>query len=76
MNFASSPPVTVPEPQTAPWKWGVCWLMFLATLLNYMDRQALANTAPFIMEEFDLNKEGYGRVELAFGLAYGMATAA
>ncbi len=44
--------------------------MFLATMLNYMDRQALANSAPFIMDEFGLTNGGYGRVELAFGLAF------
>jgi ACS family hexuronate transporter-like MFS transporter len=59
--------------RTASWKWGVCWLMFLATMLNYMDRQALANTAPFVMAEFELNNEDYGRVELAFGLAFAVS---
>jgi ACS family hexuronate transporter-like MFS transporter len=57
----------------APWKWGVCWLMFAATMLNYMDRQAMGSTAPFVKAEFKLDNEGYGRVELAFGLAYGIA---
>src|SRR5262245_13744684 len=61
------------ERRTAPWKWGVCWLMFAATMLNYMDRQALGSTSPFVKAEFKLDNEGYGRVELAFGLAYGIA---
>jgi ACS family hexuronate transporter-like MFS transporter len=58
------------EPRTACWKWGICWLMFLATMLNYMDRQALGNTAPFVMAEFKMSREDYGRVERAFGYAY------
>jgi ACS family hexuronate transporter-like MFS transporter len=62
--------------KTAAWKWGICWLMFLATMLNYMDRQALANTAPFVMVEFKLSKEDYGRVELAFGLAFAVSQVA
>jgi len=24
------------------WAWGICWLMFASTALNYMDRQAVA----------------------------------
>jgi ACS family hexuronate transporter-like MFS transporter len=59
--------------RTAPWKWGICWLMFLATMLNYMDRQALGNTSPFLMREFNLNEEGYGRVEKYFGYAYAVS---
>src|SRR5262245_4186182 len=73
MNVTDSPSVADVAPRTALWKWGVCWLMFAATMLNYMDRQALGSTAPFVKEEFRLDNEGYGRVELAFGLSYGIA---
>src|SRR5262245_24506351 len=58
---------------TAPWKWGVCWLMFAATMLNYMDRQPLGSASPFVTEEFRIDNEGYARAEVAFGLAYGIA---
>ena len=61
------------EPRTPLWKWGICWLMFAATMLNYMDRQAMANTSSFIMREFGLNEEGYGRIEKYFGYAYAVA---
>jgi ACS family hexuronate transporter-like MFS transporter len=27
--------------RVAPWKWGVIWLLFLATVINYMDRQTM-----------------------------------
>ncbi|MBY0522686.1 MAG: MFS transporter [Gemmataceae bacterium] len=55
-----------------PWRWGVVWLMFLATLINYMDRQVLGSTNEHIKNEFGLNEEGYGWVEFWFGLAYGL----
>ena len=28
------------------WAWGICWLMFASTVLNYMDRQAIALVGP------------------------------
>ena len=54
------------------WKWWVCGLLLLATMINYMDRQALGSTAGFIKEDFRLTEEGYGWVEFWFGLAYGL----
>jgi ACS family hexuronate transporter-like MFS transporter len=32
-------PVPAVAGRLAPWKWGVVWLLFLATVINYMDRQ-------------------------------------
>lgn len=44
--------------------------MFLATTLNYMDRQTMGSTAKFIKDEFQLNEEGYGRLEFYFGISF------
>jgi ACS family hexuronate transporter-like MFS transporter len=55
-----------------PWRWRVVWLMFLATMLNYMDRQALGATSEFVKHEFRLGEEGYGWLEFWFGIAYGL----
>lgn len=52
------------------WKWWVCGLLLLATTINYMDRQTLANAAVRIVNEFKLSKEQYGDLELAFGWAF------
>jgi len=52
------------------WKWWVCGLLLLATTINYMDRQTLANVAVRISNEFKLSKEQYGDLELAFGWAF------
>src|SRR5262245_27237452 len=46
--------------------------MFLATMLNYMDRQALGATSEFVKDEFRLDEEGYGWLEFWFGIAYGL----
>src|SRR5882672_10857547 len=63
-----------PNPPAAidPWRWRVVWLMFLATMINYMDRQALGATSQLVMDEFRLTEKGYGWVEFWFGLAYGL----
>lgn len=42
----------------------------LASAINYMDRQTLANAAVRISEEFDLSNEQYGNVEAVFGYAF------
>ena len=48
----SSPVAGSPPPAVAPWRWGVVWLLFLATMLNYMDRLALNNTQRYLLPEF------------------------
>jgi ACS family hexuronate transporter-like MFS transporter len=42
----------------------------LATLLNYMDRQALAVTLPTLKEQFHLTESRVGMVEGCFGFAF------
>jgi ACS family hexuronate transporter-like MFS transporter len=58
------------------WKWWVCGLLFLATTLNYMDRQTLAQTSKRILEEFALNESHYGWLEGGFGIAYAVGAVA
>jgi MFS transporter, ACS family, aldohexuronate transporter len=54
------------------WRWRLVWLMFLATMINYMDRQTLGSTAAYIKGEFQLNEKGYAYLEFWFGLSYGL----
>jgi ACS family hexuronate transporter-like MFS transporter len=56
--------------RSATWKWSVCGLLLLATMLNYMDRQTLAQTATDIQRELGLNDAQYGTLEFGFGLAF------
>src|SRR4051794_9878976 len=39
-------------PAIARWRWGVVWLLFFATLINYMDRNALNNSERYLLAEF------------------------
>jgi MFS family permease len=64
-------PVPIAAGRVAPWKWGVVWLMFLATVINYMDRMTVNSTSDFLMREFGLDEHGYARVEMAFALSFG-----
>src|SRR5260370_19594137 len=52
------------------WKWWVCGLLLLATMVNYMDRLTLNLLAPRIMGDLGLSKLDYGRIEAAFALAF------
>ena len=59
-----------PSSPQRPWRWWVSGLLLLATMLNYMDRQTLANLSVRITDELALSQERYGDLELAFGWAF------
>jgi ACS family hexuronate transporter-like MFS transporter len=65
-------------PEPVSWRiWAACLLMLLATALNYMDRQALAQQASDVQAELMLTNEDYGKLEFWFGIAFavgGVAT--
>ena len=48
-------------------------LVFLATIINYLDRQTLSVLAPMLREEFGMTNVTYSRVTFAFLLAYTIA---
>lgn len=43
---------------------------FIATVINYLDRQALSVAAPILRLQFQLSNEAYARILFAFLLAY------
>ena len=62
-----------PRARPASWKWWVCGLLLLASTINYMDRQTLANAAVRITTQFHLSQEQYGNLEWVFGWAFAAA---
>jgi len=52
------------------WKWTICGLLLLASAINYMDRQTLANAAVRITKEFQLSQTQYGNIESVFAYAF------
>src|SRR5688572_8300848 len=61
---------TADSSRAPSWKWIVCGLLLLASAINYMDRQTLANAAVRISREFSLTQTQYGNVEAVFGYAF------
>jgi MFS transporter, ACS family, hexuronate transporter len=54
------------------WKWWLAIVLFLATVLTYLDRQTLSLCAPMITKEFQLSNEEYGQLVAAFRWAYAL----
>jgi len=51
-------------------RWWIAGSIFLATTINYIDRQALSVAAPIIRQDLQLSNEDYGWIVSAFLLAY------
>ena len=54
----------------SPRRWLMVGLVFLATLINYLDRQTLSVLAPVLRAEFGMSNVDYSRVVSAFMVAY------
>jgi MFS transporter, ACS family, hexuronate transporter len=53
-----------------PRRWLMVSFAFWATVINYLDRQALSVAAPVLREDFHMTNVDYSRVIFAFMLAY------
>jgi MFS transporter, ACS family, hexuronate transporter len=60
--------------RSATWRWFICGLLLLATVVNYMDRLTINNLAIEIQNEFHLNDKQYGYTELGFGMAFAIGS--
>ena len=59
---------------TSNWRWWICVLLFVATTVNYMDRQVLSLTwKDFIAPEFHWTDSDYGTITGAFSIFYAIA---
>lgn len=67
-----------PEFSAAPakaerWAWWICWLMFVSTVLCYMDRQVIALVKEPLKNEFQIaNDETFGWIIAAFMMTYAL----
>src|SRR3954447_21932831 len=52
------------------WRWWVCCLLLLATMINYMDRLTLNLLADHINKDLGLSLNDYGSIEAGFALAF------
>lgn len=63
-------PFPSPPHSRASRKWTICGLLLLASAINYMDRQTLANASVRITREFHLTQEQYGNIEAVFAYPF------
>jgi MFS transporter, ACS family, hexuronate transporter len=56
--------------EKSPLRWLMILFAFSATLINYLDRQALSVAVPAIRSEFHISNIGYSRILFGFLLAY------
>ena len=64
--------VAEPDPAMSRRRWFVLGLLFLITVINFIDRQTLSVLAPVLKTAFHLSEEKYGRIVAAF--QFGMMT--
>ena len=54
------------------WKWWMCGVLLLATMLLYMDRLTLAVTATLLRDTIHLDADRYGWLEESFSYAFAL----
>lgn len=54
------------------YRWAICALLFLATAINYVDRQVLGILAPTLQREIGWSEAQYGAIISWFTLAYAL----
>jgi len=64
---------TESTPRSTAWAWGLCWLMFASTILNYMDRQTISLVSNQIQKDFAIREYvDFGWVISAFFMSYAL----
>jgi ACS family hexuronate transporter-like MFS transporter len=59
------------QPKIGKYRWTICLLLFLATTINYLDRQVLSLTwTDFIKPEFHWDNNDYGNITALFSIFY------
>lgn len=62
------------EKKMSNFRWTICIMLFIATTVNYLDRQVLSLTFPdFIKPEFHWTDADYGTITAWFSLVYAVA---
>ena len=59
-----------PNPKTGYFRWIVCGLLFLATTINYIDRQVIGLLKATLQEQFRFSELDYAAIVFSFQLAY------
>ena len=72
LEMPSAAPIENQAPRAAltQYRWLVCALLFLATTINYIDRQILSLLKPILDTELGWSNQEFGKVNAAFQGAY------
>ncbi|WP_288428430.1 MFS transporter [uncultured Spirosoma sp.] len=68
----SSNPLT--DRDMSQYRWFIVALLFIATTINYLDRQVISLLKPILAEEFSWTESDYAGIVMAFTAAYGLST--
>ncbi len=60
----------VPGARTGRVRWTICAMLFVATSINYMDRQVIAILKPTLQHSIGMTEAGYGHITAVFMIAY------
>lgn len=55
------------------YRWTICALLFVATTINYLDRQVLSLLAPKLSEEFNWTETDYANITAVFQFIYALS---
>ncbi|MDR0401454.1 MAG: MFS transporter [Endomicrobium sp.] len=55
------------------YRWIICFLLFFATTINYLDRQVLSLLQPLLSERFDWTNTDYANIASVFQISYAIA---
>jgi len=66
---------TASATRVSNYRWWICGLLFLASSINYIDRQVIGILKPTLQQEFGWSEVGYGDIVMAFQLAYAIGLA-
>jgi len=61
-----------PGPPQRRVRWTICAMLFVATSINYMDRQVIAILKPTLEHSIGMTEVSYGYIVDAFQIAYGI----
>ncbi len=74
MTNQFNPAIAGQNQKMTNFRWTICILLFLATTVNYMDRQVLSLTwKEFISPEFHWTDDNYGTITAIFSIVYAVA---
>jgi MFS transporter, ACS family, aldohexuronate transporter len=61
---------SVRPPAIPSLRWWIGGILFVSTVINYIDRQTLSILAPFLKQEYHWTNADYANIAIAFRLAY------